>query len=126
MRIAVASQNRRAVTGHTGRCRRFWIYRVAQDLILDKELLELPKEQSFHESSPQTAHPLDNVDVLINGGMGMGLERRLAARGICALVTPETDPDRAVTAYLDGSLASGSAHIHGQETHAHASVDDHK
>jgi len=116
--VAVASQNRREITGHTGRCRRFWIYRVAENRIQDKQLLELPKEQSFHDSSPHDAHPLDDMDVLINGGMGHGLERRLAARGKRALVTPETDPDRAVNAYLAGTLVVGAAHDHSETEHA--------
>lgn len=110
MRIAVASQNRRTVTDHTGRCRRFWIYEVANDTVQGKELLELPKEQSFHATPADAAHPLDDVDVLICGGMGQGLQRRLAARGIRGLATPETDPDRAVTAFLDGTLVLGAAH----------------
>ncbi len=118
MHIAVASQNRRDITGHTGRCRRFWIYHVEQNLIQDKQLLELPKAQSFHDSSPHDAHPLDTVDVLINGGMGQGLERRLAARGIRALVTPETDPDRAVNAFLAGTLVTGAADEHSETEHA--------
>lgn len=116
MRIAVASQNRRAVTDHTGRCRRFWIYRVDRNTVLGKELLELAKEQSFHETPPQAPHPLDGVEVLICGGMGRGLEHRLAAHGTRALVTAESDPDRAVAAFLAGTLTPGVAHA----DHEHA------
>lgn len=104
MDVAVASQNRRDITAHTGRCRRFWIYHVAEDEVQDKHLLELAKEQSLHETSPHAPHPLDGVDVLICGGMGEGLQGRLAARGIRALVTSETDPDRAVADFLAGAL----------------------
>jgi cytochrome d ubiquinol oxidase subunit II len=50
MKIAVASQNRRDVTGHTGRCRKFWIYDIQQAAVRERQLLELPKAQSFHES----------------------------------------------------------------------------
>ena len=42
MKIAVASQNRKQVTGHTGRCRKYWIYEVADGQVTDKVLLELP------------------------------------------------------------------------------------
>lgn len=31
MKIAIASQNRREITGHTGHCRRFWIYDIGSD-----------------------------------------------------------------------------------------------
>jgi predicted Fe-Mo cluster-binding NifX family protein len=50
MRIAVASQNRKTVTGHAGKCRKFWIYDTDGAEVLGKILLELPMEQSFHES----------------------------------------------------------------------------
>ena len=121
MKIAVASQNRHAITEHAGRCRKFWIYQVEQDKTLNKELLELPKDQSFHDSSPHEPHPLDDVQVLIAGGMGQGLRQRLAMKGITGLVTPETDPDQAVSAYLAGRLTMGTPepHAHGEGAHHH-------
>jgi predicted Fe-Mo cluster-binding NifX family protein len=105
MKIAVASQNRRAITGHTGRCRRFWIYDIASGgEITDKRLLELPKTGALHESPGHEAHPLDDVQVLISGGMGNGMRQRLAAMGIEAVVTSRSDPDTSVAAWLNGSL----------------------
>lgn len=107
MKIVVASQNRRQVTGHTGRCRRFWFYDVEQGQVQNKVLLELPKEQSLHDSSPHNAHPLQVADVLISAGMGQGLVRRLAAWGVDGIVTPEADPDMAIARYLAGTLPLG-------------------
>lgn len=104
MKIAVASQNRKQVTGHTGRCRKFWVYEVRDGQVVNKSLLELPREQSFHDSSPDAPHPLDGVQVLINGGMGQGMVARLRAKGMEGVVTTETDPDRAVSGYLAGDL----------------------
>jgi predicted Fe-Mo cluster-binding NifX family protein len=119
MKIAVTSQNRRTITEHAGKCRKFWIYDIEENQVAGKTLLELPIEQSFHESSPHEPHPLDAVQVLIAGSMGSGLSHRLAVKGIAALTTSETDPDRAVVAYLDGSLAVGSPkpHAHGEDEH---------
>lgn len=105
MKIAVASQNKSSVTGHAGKCQKFWIYEVNYPEILSKELLELPKEQSFHNSSPRDSHPLDNIQVLISGGMGNGLMRRLEKQEIEVIITEEKEPDFVVNAYLDGSLA---------------------
>lgn len=103
MKIAVASQNRREVTGHLGRCRKFWIYEVGTDrAVAGRHLLELEKSQSFHESSPHAPHPLDSVGLVICAGMGGGVQRRLAAKGIAGLVTQHTDPDAAVAAWLGG------------------------
>ena len=107
MKIAVASQNRREVTGHTGRCRKFWFYDIEQGQVLNKVLLELPKEQSLHDSSRHASHPLEVADVLISAGMGKGLVRRLEGWGIETVVTPELNPDAAVACYLAGSLPPG-------------------
>lgn len=112
MKIAVTSQNRREITEHAGKCRKFWIYEITENKINKKTLLELPKEQSFHESSPQTPHPLDDIQILIVGGMGPGLARRLSMKGIESIVTSEKEPDKAIAAYLDGSLKQLESHEH--------------
>ncbi len=104
MKIAVASQNRKEITGHTGRCRKFWIYRIEHDSITGKELLELSKEQSFHETSRFEPTPLDDINVLICGGIGDGLARRLAEKNIKVLVTKMIEPDLAIEAFLKGTL----------------------
>lgn len=122
MKIAVTSQNRREITEHAGRCRKFWIYEIDNNQVTSKTLLELPKEQSFHESSPHEAHPLDEVAVLISASMGQGMLRRLAAKGIVGTVTAEKDPDTAVAAYLAGKRQtppSGHEGRHGRGTHQH-------
>lgn len=116
MKIAVTSQNRRTVTEHAGRCRKFWVFTIDDSAIVDRQLLELPKEQSFHDSSPHAPHPLDDIDVLISGGMGQGLVSRLERRGIKGLVTSEDDPESAVSLYLSGALSSEPpcSHAHGR------------
>jgi predicted Fe-Mo cluster-binding NifX family protein len=122
MKIAVTSQNRRTITEHAGKCRKFWVYDIEEGQVAGKTLLELPIEQSLHESSPNEPHPLDVVEVLITGGMGPGLQRRLATKGITALMTAETDPDQAIAAYLQGTLAVGAGscdHSSHQHHHSH-------
>ena len=119
MKIAVASQNRREITDHTGRCRKFWIYEIKNGTIANKALLELAKEQSFHDSSPQAPSLLDDMQILIAGGMGAGLVRRLENRGIEPLITTETNPDKAVEDYLKGTLVTHPAEPH-EHDHKHA------
>ncbi|MEN8170794.1 MAG: NifB/NifX family molybdenum-iron cluster-binding protein [Pseudomonadota bacterium] len=106
MKIAVTSQNRKTITEHAGRCRKFWVFSIKNNKIANKELLELPKEQAFHESSPHESHPLDDIDVFISGGMGQGLTMRLERKGINSLVTRESDPEKAVLLYLNNLLES--------------------
>ncbi|MGQ9871663.1 NifB/NifX family molybdenum-iron cluster-binding protein [Leptodesmis sp.] len=124
MKIAVSSQNQTAVTAHLGHCQKFWIYDVNNATIQNKELLQLSKNQSFHESSPKNPHPLDVVQILISGSIGHGLARRLESKGIQPIITSETDPDTAVTAYLTGSLAiltpeEVEHHSHHESGHNH-------
>jgi len=119
MKIAVASQNRKEITDHTGRCRKFWIYEIDDRTVTNKELLELAKEQSFHDSSPSEPSPLDDMQVLIAGGMGTGLVRRLENKGIKPLITSETNPDTAVGNYLNGTLLTQTAEPH-EHGHKHA------
>ncbi|MCB1756874.1 MAG: nitrogen fixation protein [Gammaproteobacteria bacterium] len=117
MKIAITSQNRKSITEHAGRCRNFWVFHTGQESILEKELLELSKEQSFHESDQGEPHPLDDIDVLIAGDMGQGLLARLERKGIKGLVTTETDPEKAVMSFLQGTLETKSPnpHHHGNK-----------
>lgn len=123
MHIAVASQNRREVTAHLGRCRRFWIYDIEGEHVKGKHLVELPKEQSLHESHAGT-HPIYHTNVVIAGGMGEGMVHRLASRHIDPVVTPEKNPEVAVAAYLAGTLERGTPESHGQgHDHNHDEED---
>ena len=123
MKIAVTSQNRKMVTGHAGKCRKFWIYEIDDKRIVNKTLLELALDQSLHESHGGGPHPLDGIDVLISGGAGQGLIRRLNSMGIQGLVTPETEPDSAVADYLKGTLKLGQSGCH--EGHGEHRVGEH-
>lgn len=100
LRIAVTSQNRKTVTEHAGKCRKFWIYETRLGQIVEKSMLELSLEQSLHEWSSSEPHPIEAVDVLISASMGEGMQRRLSDWGVEPVVTEETDPDLAVASFL--------------------------
>ena len=99
-KIAVTSQNRKTVTEHAGKCRKFWVYEIKAGAVVGKQLLELSKDQSLHETAPGEAHPLDEVSVLLTTGFGAGLQQRLARKGIEAMMTEEKTPDAAVEAFM--------------------------
>jgi predicted Fe-Mo cluster-binding NifX family protein len=103
MKIAVTSQNRQTVTDHAGRCRMFWVYQTEYADVVEKHLVELPGGQSFHDCAipPQ----LNGINVLITGGMASDLRYRLKQHAIQAVSTVESDPDRAVAAWLNGTLS---------------------
>jgi predicted Fe-Mo cluster-binding NifX family protein len=115
MQIAVTSQNRKTITGHAGKCRKFWIFDIEGKQITARNLLELPIEQSFHESSHEQPHPLDDVNVLICGGMGQGMQNRLKQKNILAVATSESDPETAVAAWLAGSLVEIDPEAHDHD-----------
>ncbi len=123
MKIAVTSQNRKSITEHAGRCRKFQLFEIGEGRIISKELVELSKEQSFHESSPHEAHPLDVVDVLISGGMGNGMIRRLGNKGITGVITSQSDPETAVKLYLEGKLQSEEPHQHSHHEHQEVKLE---
>jgi hypothetical protein len=45
MKITVTSQNRKTITEHAGRCRKFWVFNTENDKRIDRALLLLTKEQ---------------------------------------------------------------------------------
>ncbi len=110
MQIAITSQNRKTITEHAGRCRKFWIYEVDNGEVCGKTLLELSPGQGFHQSSAIGAHPLCHINVLISAGMGQRLRSRLTQKGIQTVDTLESDPDQAVAALLAGRLAQRLPH----------------
>jgi predicted Fe-Mo cluster-binding NifX family protein len=122
MKIAVTSQNRKTISEHAGKCRKFWVYEIDKQQVIGKQLLELPLEQSFHESAhtadPQGAHPLDGTSLLITGSAGNGLKARLSQKGMKVWVTTDTDPDHAVAAWLNGTLSAVTQQSHDCE-HGH-------
>ncbi len=123
MKIAVTSQNRKSITEHAGRCRKFRLFEIEDGRIVSTELLELAKEQAFHESSPHEAHPLDVVDVLISGGMGNGMMRRLRNKGVTGIITSQSDPETAVMLYLKGKLQSEEPHEHSHHEHQQVKLE---
>ena len=71
------------------------------------------------------------MQVLISGGIGNGLACRLEAKNIKPIVTPETDPDAAVNAYLAGSLIVKTQEERDRDHeaehgHEHGAEDEHK
>ena len=101
MRIAIASQNFRTITGHAGKTRRFLVFEGQEGggQATEVDRLDLPKEMSLHEYHGDD-HPIFGMDVVIVGSAGQGFIRRLAAHGVRAITTSETDPLGAAEAVL--------------------------
>lgn len=128
MKIAVSSQNFRTITGHAGKARRFLVYEAdANGLPQEVARLDLPKEQCFHEwhGRDEEAHPLDIADVLITLGCGKGFAARMERRGIRLLMTEATDPQQAVSLFLQDKLPLLDPEAHAHE-HDHEHDGEHQ
>lgn len=55
--MAVSSHNFSTISGHAGRCRKFWIHEVEGKRVVRKALLELPLAQRFQACAPDSPHP---------------------------------------------------------------------
>lgn len=107
MKIAVVSEDGRTITGHTGRARRFLIYKVeGENRPTLLEQLEVSSDGlTFHalHDDDTTPHPIDNM-VLITAAAGEGLTERLSRRGIAVYITSLSEPLIAVQKLLQGTL----------------------
>ena len=110
MKVAVTSQNFRTVTAHAGRTRRFLVFAADLDRApVEIGRFDLPPEMSMHEFRGG-AHPLDAVDILLTGGAGDGLIRKLGQRGVRVVVTGESDPATAVSELMQGRIKPPKPH----------------
>lgn len=105
MRIAVASNDFRKVTGHAGRARKWLVFEVDdQGAIAEPSRVELPAEMVFHHFQDDAPHPLDGISALIAISAGEGFLKHMKKRGVEAVLTSETDPVEAVRAYISRHL----------------------
>lgn len=127
MKIAVSSQNFRTITGHAGRARRFLVYEVgAGSTVTELERIDLPIEGAMHGFDDRQPHPLDQASVLITGGAGDGFVQRMLRRGVRVAVTGETDPEKAVHAFLAGCLKRPTAQDAACDSGSGHALDAHR
>lgn len=124
--IAVAVDRQGRVADHAGRARRWEVFDVwpgqAPVNIYAIELAEQAVLHHWHVTEYPERHPLHGVDAAIAATAGEGVIRRLGERGVNLLTTGESDPERAVRAFLAGDLPPGKPHDEhscGGEGHQH-------
>jgi predicted Fe-Mo cluster-binding NifX family protein len=106
MRIAVASRDGLTVAGHIGKCRD-WIVFEADDAeqydqpqVQQVAKISLQKKQLFHYYKDDAPHPLADCQAVIGASAGESFVRKMAHRGIRAILTAETNPAKAVADYV--------------------------
>ena len=101
MKFAVPLANGK-LTEHFGHCQEFALIEVAENEILDKQILVPPP----HEPGilPNWLHEL-GADVIIAGGMGQRAIGLFSEKGIKVVTgAPSLDPDELVKQYLNQTL----------------------
>ena len=100
MKIAVTYENGE-IFGHFGHTEQFKVYEVEEGKIVSSEILDT--NGSGHGALSGFLKNL-GVDVLICGGIGMGAQMALASCGIKLFGGAMGNADKAVEAFLSGSL----------------------
>lgn len=111
--VAVTSQNKKTIFEHAGKCRNFFIYTIDTDVIVNKKLLELSREETLHahfnkEINDNPKSVLFDIDILLTRGIGNGAIQKLARRNVICYKIEETDPDTAITKLINGTLEAVS------------------
>jgi predicted Fe-Mo cluster-binding NifX family protein len=106
MKIAIATKDFAAVSGHAGQTRQWLVYDLsshrANQLLPAPSRVDLNKEQVLHTFEDNEAHPLDGIDIVVCASAGDGFIRHMKKRGAEVLLTGETDPAIAITRILAG------------------------
>ena len=107
-RVAIASQNKKIIFEHAGKCRNFIIYTIEGTTIENKRILELAKDETLHSTSHGDNNTINqsllDVDILLTRGIGNGLIQKLARQNIACYKIEETDPDIAINKLINGTL----------------------
>jgi predicted Fe-Mo cluster-binding NifX family protein len=106
VKIAIATKEFTAVSGHAGQTRQWLVYDLSQhrsnQLLPAPHRVDLDKEQVLHVFKDNAPHPLDGVDLIVCASAGDGFVRHMKKRGAEVLTTGEPDPAIAITRIVAG------------------------
>lgn len=125
MKIAFVSDNGKVISRHFGRARQYVIVTIEAGRETAREIREKSNcgghghhEHHEHDHAHDDAHhdailaPIADCQVVVAGGMGAGMDRRLRAAGLTPIRTQLQDIDSAVERYLGGLLSDTIELVH--------------
>jgi predicted Fe-Mo cluster-binding NifX family protein len=131
MKIAVVTDDKETISQHFGRAQFYLVYTIADGKISSLETRPKPGHDQFagehhsehhgegHGSSPHAEarhgtmmEAINDCQVLIARGMGMGARNSLQARKITSFITDIQMVQAAVEAYLAGTLQDHPELLH--------------
>ncbi len=115
MKIAVATRNTEALTGHYGAARAFVVVEIDDDgVVLSREVREKPgRNEPGH--GRRAAELVADCDVVIAGGMGLKAAEHLRAAGVEVVLTDVRDLDEGVRRFARGELPHLEERFHDAE-----------
>jgi len=106
MKIAIATKDFTAVSGHAGQTRQWLVYDLthhrANQILPAPKRVDLDQEQVLHTFADDAPHPLDGIDLVVCASAGDGFIRHMKKRGAEVLLTGEAEPAEAITRILAG------------------------
>ena len=133
MKIAIATDEGKTVSQHFGRAKYYLVATVENGQLVKPELRDKPSQQHFanerHPDHDQPGQPhgygpaeenrharmaevINDCQVLLCGGMGLGAYESMKDHGIRPIVTDLQDIDQAVKAYLAGTIVDHADRLH--------------
>ena len=123
------------VTEHAGHVKYFKIYEITEDKITGIDTVEVDEDQTLHEMLHKypidfTGHPLEDVEIILTGGIGPGAIQKLFTVGKRAYMIAEKYTDEAIDKLIAGKLQALDPsqyhhHHHDHDHHHHHHDHDH-
>lgn len=132
MKIAAITDDGKTISQHFGRAPYYLVLTIEDGEIIERELRDKLGHSQFasHSHGPeepgqlhgmgaasQSKHQMmsqsiEDCQVLLCGGMGMGAYQSMAERNIKPIVTDIKDIEQAVMAYIEGSITDRVDRLH--------------
>lgn len=117
MKIAFPTRDYRAISGHFGKMKSLLVLDVVDGVEIGREQRDMsgmPMCGDGHGEKPRfVTERLADCDVLIAGGMGMTMVDRIEANDTELVLTDIRMIDKALSAYLSGSIEHKPQLAHG-------------
>jgi predicted Fe-Mo cluster-binding NifX family protein len=131
MKIAIATDDGKTVSAHFGRASHYLVVTVEQGIIVGREMRDKLSHNHVagepHVHQPEQPHGFDpasqdrharmaeairDCETMLCRGMGMGAYESLRSLNIRPIITDIAEVDKAVSAYVDGSIADHTERLH--------------
>jgi len=131
MKLAIATDDGKSISAHFGRASHYLVITIEQGKIVGREMRDKLGHNHFageeHAHQPGQPHGFDaasqdrhsqmaaairDCEAMVCQGMGMGAYESLRSLNIRPILTDIADVDKAVIAYMDGSITDHTERLH--------------